>query len=209
VTGLPNEVVLIRDFVNTAEPQVAGDEWTTPEAAQEWLSAHGLLAGADPDVMLVNVCSRRDTRALAWLRRHSPTATLVAVGVENSEWSVAACAEAGAVGYLPRDATGAELIDAVERAGRGEVVCPPSMIRTLVASAARRAPALCSTAADELTERERQVVALIADGCSNKQIAQRLHIEVTTVKSHVHSILAKLNVNRRSEAVALMQGALS
>ena len=46
---LPNEVVLIRDFVNTAEPQVGRDEWTSPAAAQNWLSAHALLVGADPD----------------------------------------------------------------------------------------------------------------------------------------------------------------
>lgn len=52
MTRLPKEVVLIRDFVNTAEPQVAGDEWTTPEAAQDWLSAHQLLVGADPDAHL-------------------------------------------------------------------------------------------------------------------------------------------------------------
>jgi DNA-binding NarL/FixJ family response regulator len=66
------------------------------------------------------------------------------------------------------------------------------------------APTAASDPVYELTQRERDVVGLIAQGLSNKQIAHRLSIEVATVKSHVHRILAKLNVERRAQVVALL-----
>jgi two-component system, NarL family, nitrate/nitrite response regulator NarL len=84
--------------------------------------------------------------------------------------------------------------------------CSPKLAATLL----RRVAALAQeqrspSALDSLTIRERQIVGLIGDGLSNKEIASGLKIEVATVKNHVHNILEKLNVTRRSEAAALVE----
>ncbi|HWM12168.1 MAG TPA: response regulator transcription factor [Solirubrobacteraceae bacterium] len=167
-----------------------------------------LLARTDPDVVLVNLCSSSDPGVLDLIRDLRPAAKLVVVGVENSEVAVAALARAGVVGYLTREATGADLADTVRRVNAGQIVCPPTIVQTMVDSLSRRVPAVQAPSSDELTGREREVVELMRRGMSNKQIASRLHIEVTTVKSHVHSILGKLNVRRRAEAIALLQNPL-
>jgi two-component system, NarL family, nitrate/nitrite response regulator NarL len=170
--------------------------------------ARRLFARTEADVVLVNLCSSSDPQVLDWVRAQCPTARLVVIGVENSELAVASLARAGVAGYLTREATGADLADALERVGKGQVVCPPTIVQTLVHSLSRRVPSPPQAVPDGLTAREREVVELIRGGLSNKQIAQRLCIEVTTVKSHVHSILGKLNVTRRAEAVAVLQGAM-
>lgn len=167
-----------------------------------------LLARTEPDVVLVNLCSSSDPGVLDTIREQQPRAKLVVIGVENSEVAVAALARAGVVGYLTREATGADLADTVRRVAAGQIVCPPAILQTMVDSLSRRVPAAQKPTSDELTIREREVVELMRRGMSNKQIASRLHIEVTTVKSHVHNILGKLNVRRRAEAIALLQNPL-
>jgi two-component system, NarL family, nitrate/nitrite response regulator NarL len=170
--------------------------------------ARRLFADTQPDVALVNLCSSTNPKVLDWVRAQCPTARLVVIGVENSELAVESLARAGVAGYLTREATGADLAEALERVGHGQVVCPPPIVQTLVHSLSRRVAPPAQPVPDGLTEREREVVELIKRGLSNKQIAQRLCIEVTTVKSHVHSIFGKLNVTRRAEAVAVLQDVL-
>ncbi len=104
---------------------------------------------------------------------------------------------------MTREASLEELVEVVESVARGESLLAPrigALLLRRVAEAAghKRAP----TAAGRLTPRELQVVGLIDEGLSNKQIAARLSIELATVKNHVHSILEKLEVERRAEAAA-------
>src|SRR4051794_27145054 len=131
-------------------------------------------------------------------RRGSARVVGIAVGDEEDE--VVACAEAGVAGYVSRDDSLDDLLAAVRGAVRGEVRCPPAIAATLmrsVASTARRARAARPVAAaaaapSRLTRRESEIVGLIGEGLSNKQIAGRLCIELPTVKNHVHHILDKL-----------------
>jgi DNA-binding NarL/FixJ family response regulator len=103
-------------------------------------------------------------------------------------------------------------LTAVLRAVKGEAVCPPRIAAGLF----RRVAALSSASSDQaslqsearLTAREAEVLALIDDGLSNKQISRRLYIEVPTVKNHVHSILDKLGARSRGEAAARVRGGL-
>lgn len=175
---------------------------TVVGTAADVADASILIERLAPQIILVNLDSVADRGALALIRRLDPMLRVVVIGVENSEAGVAACAEAGVVGYLSRDTTADELLDALERAAGGEVVCPPRIVETLIRCYSLRSPRPLDAVPDGLTRREHQVVELIGLGLSNKQIAQRLCIEIATVKSHVHSILAKLNVERRTEAVA-------
>jgi two-component system, NarL family, nitrate/nitrite response regulator NarL len=132
---------------------------------------------------------------------NEPEAKLVAVGVPESE--AVAWIEAGASGFLPPEGSLKDLLSTVERVARDELVASPQVIAHL-ANRVRRLAAEPQNgfAAERLTSREAEVLELLAEGLSNKQIAQRLTIEVQTVKNHVHKVLGKLGVTRRSEAAA-------
>jgi two-component system, NarL family, nitrate/nitrite response regulator NarL len=166
-----------------------------------------LIGRVHPDVLVVDLERERDLPSLASFSHRHPSVRVVALGVDDDEVTVVACAEAGVVGYLPRETNTAELVQAIKQVARGELVCPPRIVETLVRWHSRRAGAPTNSLLDDLTGREREVVELVELGLSNKQIAERLCIAVATVKSHVHSILGKLNVERRAEVGALLRDA--
>ena len=138
------------------------------------------------------------------LLRAAPGTRVVAFGVVEDESYVIACAEAGIAGYVARDASVQELCRIIESVAHGELVCSPH----IAAGAFRRLAHLASNSnrasrvPEVLTAREREVIALIDAGLSNKQIARRLYITLATVKNHVHHILEKLQVRGRGEAAA-------
>jgi len=115
----------------------------------------------------------------------------------------------GIAGFVTSEASVAELVAAIESVARGESLCSPSVVAALL----RRLGSLARSWAEAdptqpLTRREREILELIDEGLSNKQIAQRLRIELPTVKNHVHNILGKLGVRRRAEAAALVRPSL-
>lgn len=112
----------------------------------------------------------------------------------------------GVAGFLPRDATLDDLAHTLTKVARGEAVCSSSVAGALLRRISTEAHQRTVTA-DHLTPREREVLVLIEQGLSNKQIAQRLGIEVRTVKNHVHNLLEKLRVQRRGEAAARLRSA--
>lgn len=102
--------------------------------------------------------------------------------------------EAGAAGYLLKDAEAARLVEAVEAAARGETVLAPVVAQRLVSRLNRPAT--------DLTDRERDVIVLAAQGLANKAIAKRLFVSEATVKTHLQHAYAKLGVDNRTAAVA-------
>ena len=158
-----------------------------------------------PDLALLDAALPHSVELAREITRQVPATRVLILAINESDENVIAIAEAGVVGYVPRDASHDDLIAAIERAAKGEVLCPP----TIVASLFRRMAALASSREStgsfpELTPRERDVVALLGQGMSNKEIARRLSIRVATVKNHVHSILQKLGVTRRFAVAALL-----
>jgi two-component system, NarL family, nitrate/nitrite response regulator NarL len=117
-------------------------------------------------------------------------------------------AEAGATGFLLREDSLDQLADAIERIARAEVVLPPTIAAALLKRLATSAPRLPSDGETSLTARELEIARLLADGLSNKEIAGRLHIELATVKNHVHNILRKLRVSRRTEIGQRLQSGI-
>jgi len=109
---------------------------------------------------------------------------------------------AGAVGYLLKDAPVERLVEATLAAARGESVLQPSVASKVLAELSRLSsqPAPGSSALDRLSERERDVLRLIARGASNKEIAAALFVTEGTVKNHVTAILSKLEVSDRTQA---------
>src|SRR6266571_3842650 len=133
-----------------------------------------------------------------------PHARVVALGVIEDYDDVLGCAEAGVPGYVPREASIDDIVGVIESVHRGEAICSPRVAASLLAALA--AGSVAGPLRAHLTDREREVVHLIDDGLSNKEIARELGIEVATVKNHVHNILEKVQVHRRGEAAAQVRG---
>jgi len=109
---------------------------------------------------------------------------------------------AGASGFALKSRPLEELLSAIRTVAAGEALLAPSVTRRLIAHFARRAPAR-SPALAELTEREREVLALVARGLSNAELAETLHVSLPTVKTHVSRILTKLGARDRTQLVVL------
>ncbi|MGP4113341.1 response regulator [Streptomyces sp. 4N509B] len=125
----------------------------------------------------------------------TPTRVLI-LTTYDTDSEIERAVEAGATGYLLKDATREQLVDAVRTAARGETVLAPRVARRLVARMRRPEPVA-------LTAREREVLAGVADGLSNAQIGGRLVIAEATVKTHLLRIFAKLDVSDRTRAVVV------
>jgi DNA-binding NarL/FixJ family response regulator len=110
---------------------------------------------------------------------------------------------AGASGFLLKDAPASQLLAAVRAAAAGDAVLAPSVTRRLIAEFARRGPRTTPAVFDALTDREREVLQLLARGMSNAEIGAELYIGEGTVKTHVARLLMKLGVRDRVQAVVL------
>jgi DNA-binding NarL/FixJ family response regulator len=112
---------------------------------------------------------------------------------------------AGASGFMLKDAPPEELLAAIEVVARGDALIAPAVTRTVIEEFVRRAPAASAPAPvlDGLTEREREVLELLARGMSNAEIAERLVVSAGTVKTHVAHVLGKLGLRDRVQAVIL------
>lgn len=154
------------------------------------------------DVVLVDVAAG-NVGAVQTLLEAAPDARVVVLSAPQRAEDVIALAEAGVLGYVTREQSIADLGATIESVAGDEMVCTPWIATMLV----RRVQALAAdrpAPVDRLTAREAGILELIADGMSNREIASRLHIELTTVKNHVHNILEKLGAKTRAEAVGLM-----
>jgi two-component system nitrate/nitrite response regulator NarL len=177
-------------------------------AAADAVQGSGQVRGLQPDVVLLDTAGGNLAGA-RYVLEAAPDARVVALAAPEADEDLIALAEAGVLGYVTREQSLDELVATVAGVARDELVCSPRIATVLV----RRVQALAADRpqpTERLTAREAQVLELVAQGLSNKEIAARLYIEVTTVKNHVHNILEKLGVNRREEAVAQMRrGSLS
>ncbi|MFG1990771.1 LuxR C-terminal-related transcriptional regulator [Actinoplanes sp. NPDC048988] len=156
-----------------------------------------------PDVVLVDTATPGGTDILLALRAAAPLARAVALGVRESGDEILACVEAGAVGYVPREGSLDDLVRTLERAGRGEAVCPPPILTELLRRVSELAGgAFTAGGGEQLTSRELQVIRLIENGLTNKEIADHLDMALSTVKNHIHNIFEKLGIRRRAEVAA-------
>jgi two-component system nitrate/nitrite response regulator NarL len=156
----------------------------------------------DTDVIVLDA-GAGNVEAARQLLDARPGARLVVLAGPDEPDDAVALAEAGVLGYVTRDLSPGNLSSAIESVARNEMVCDPWIARLLV----KRVRELATDRAEpshRLTAREAGILQLVADGLSNREIASRLHIELTTVKNHVHNILEKLGAKTRAEAVALV-----
>ena len=183
----------------------AREDLTVVGAESGGRAAAERLDQTTPDVALVEM-GLPDLDAITQaLAGQTPSIPLVAIGIADSDTDVLECAERGFAGFVTRDGSIDELVATISGAAKGELRCSPrtagTLMRRLATLAAERRPVSSMV---RLTRREREIAALMREELSNKEIAIRLCIEVATVKNHVHNVLDKLQVHRRSDAARML-----
>jgi len=157
-----------------------------------------------PDVILLPAIGRRSIEIARAITRRFAGIRVVMLGIKETPEAVTEAVEAGAAGYVPENASVEEFLDVVRLVARGETRVPPKIAASLFSrlatlAAARRASERARSV--KLTPRELEILRLVAEGLTNKEIAARLHVEHQTIKNHIHNILDRLSLRRRQQAV--------
>ena len=178
----------------------AFDDLELAGEAESGQMAIQLCATLQPDVILMDMVmpDMNGAAATRAIRQKFPAVQVIALTSFKEEELVKSALEAGAIGYLLKDVSADDLVKAIRAANAGRATLSPEAAQALV-HAASQPPA----PGYDLTERERAVLALIVEGLNNTQIASRLVVSPSTIKSHVSNILSKLGVTSRTEAVAI------
>jgi DNA-binding NarL/FixJ family response regulator len=159
--------------------------------------ALGAISARGIDAVLLDAAMASGLALARQMRSLRPDVRLVGFGITGGAEDLVACAESGLMAFVDCHGTIDQLVAAVHGALRGELACSPQV----AAMMCDRLASLAGTRSDgsePLTQRERQVAALVVEGLSNKEIALDLRIGPATVKNHVHNILDKLKVRRRA-----------
>jgi len=180
-----SEVRLYRDALQSVLRGVSGIALVgVASSADEVIKQACMLA---PSVAVVDMAMIESFSIAKPIARAPQVGGVMVLGIPEVPAEVIACLPSGILGFVSRDGTVAVLLDAIRAAGR-----------------AGASSKLSGSGMDDLTAREMEILRLMQEGVSNKTISRHLGIELSTVKNHVHSILAKLGVHRRGEAISLL-----
>lgn len=175
-----------------------------PGMARDLSTTVAALTQNVPDIVLLNLDTRDCAVLLQAVFGLCPGARVIVLGVsEDDESAIVACAEAGVAGYHLRNDSTDDLLTLIRKVADGESSCPPRVSAILIRRLSELAANRRTVAAEPgLTAREIQILEMLEVGLTNREIAERLCIAVHTVKNHVHSLLTKMGVSSRAEAVA-------
>jgi DNA-binding NarL/FixJ family response regulator len=169
--------------------------------ASDGAEALTIVGSTAPDVVLMDLRMPRmdGVEATRVIRERHPDVAVVVLTTYADDESIVAALSAGAAGYLTKDAGRDDIRRALEAAVAGQTVLDPAVQATLL-KAAQQGSARPLALPDDLTDREVEVLGLIASGLSNQEIAERLFVAETTVKTHVNRIFAKTSSRDRAQA---------
>jgi DNA-binding NarL/FixJ family response regulator len=179
----------------------AEDDIATAGIATTLEQARALVGSAHPDVVLLDhrMPDGDGVAAIPSLREIRPAMGVVVLTASSADHVLLAAIEAGASGFLSKTRSVDEVTAAVRAAAAGESVISPELLARLLPRFGRGSP----QPADELTEREREVLGLVAEGLPNAAIAERLVVSVHTVRNHIASLSAKLGAHSKLEALSI------
>lgn len=204
---LADEQSLFREAVRVvlsreADIEVVGE-------ARDGLQAVAEVERLKPDVALLdsNLPNCDGVHATFQITERAPGCRVILVTGQEEQRVLIDALEAGASGYLTKESPLVDLIEAVRAVHRGEVLVPPRMLGALLRQLIqrRREHDVAANRMANLTRREREVLALLAQGADNERIAQRLVISPETARTHVQNVLGKLEVHSRLEAAAFVR----
>ena len=179
--------------------------------AADWPHALAVVGEQRPAVLLVDLDTPGVEAGIRALRRAAHPPAVVALGADGGDDAAVTWAEMGLAGWISRAATAADVLRVVRDAGRGELRCTArttaALARRLAEVSATNGRELRLRPTHALTCREREILALIEQGLTNREIAEHLTIALPTVKNHVHHILDKLGARGRLDAVLTTRGA--
>jgi len=164
---------------------------------------------ANPDVVLVDLGLRYQAslRVVETVKKASPSAAVILMDLLPVQEDIVEFVRAGVTGFILKDAPIDDFVRTIRAVAEGTTVLPTPLAGTLFSQISRQAVKRGqAVAAVRMTRREREIISLIDEGLSNKEIARRLHIATHTVKSHVHNILEKLALHTRLEIAAYAHG---
>jgi len=184
--------------------EIVGCESPSPDLAAKISQAQaGTLVVGEARALRGNFQSIRE------LLRELPLLRIVLVGMEHDDDLFVSAVQAGVVGYVLKDASAQQIVEAVRAVSRSETACPSTLCFALFRSIStgRTSPPTLHLRVDfGLTRRERQLVPMIAEGLTNKEIAERLNLSEQTIKNHIGRLLRKAGVKNRLSAVDILTG---
>jgi DNA-binding NarL/FixJ family response regulator len=198
---MADDHVLFRDGLrallsSAPDLQLVGEATTGEEAIT-------LAARLQPDVILMDLKMPGVTgiEATRQILRESPHIGVLMVTMFDEESAIFAAMRAGARGYILKGATHAEMLRAIRAIGAGEAIFSPAIARRLMEYFAQLRPATTPAVFPELSEREREILDLLAQGYKNAEIASHLNLSPHTVRNYVSNIISKLQVADRAHAI--------
>lgn len=182
---------------NRADMEVVAEASTAPEAVEKALHFK-------PDVIVLDIRLNGSSGidACHEITSQLPNTKVIMLTSYAEDDMLFAAIRAGAAGYVLKQAGGQDVIRAVETVGEGKSLLDPALTERVFAEVRRAARQQESTAFAELSDQERRVLGLVADGKTNREIALELHLGEGTVRNYVSNILSKLGVSNRAEAAA-------
>jgi two-component system response regulator DevR len=210
VSGIPLRVVLVDDhevvrngikslLAETPDVSVVGEAGTVKDAIER-------AVWARPDVVIMDVRlpDGSGIEATREIRARLPNTQVLMLTTFSDDEALFASIMAGAAGYVLKQIKGADLVRAVQTVGRGESLLDPAVTKGLLDRLRRGKHLLKDERLARLSAQEERILEMIAEGKTNREIGDRLHLAEKTVKNYVTSILSKLEVARRAEAAAYL-----
>jgi DNA-binding NarL/FixJ family response regulator len=194
-----SEVRLVRESISGVIERHFGYKAVLCENVARGLSAIRDNPGA---TILFDNLFPRGPETVREIRAIDPSASVVVFAISETEENVLNWANAGAAGYIPATAAIHELPGFIESIDRGEQICSATITSRLIrrlGSFSGAVEARNQPVATPVTAREQEIIKMIGEGMSNKEIARRLNIELSTTKTHVHNLLGKLGLQRRGQ----------
>ncbi len=170
--------------------------------ADNGVDAVALANSLQPDIAVLDVAmpGLNGLEATREIRARCPDTEIVILSMHEGEDYLREALRAGAAGYVLKRAAAKELVGAIQAVQRGESYLDPALTRTLISDYVRKVDR-ADLPADALTERELEVLTLVAEGLTNRQIAAQLNISIKTVQSHRANLMDKLDLHDRTELV--------